>query len=187
MDRELFSTVKMGFAACLLSFSPADVLPQSPPTESCSNSAVVATTPSSEFTIVGDGIIRHDATGLEWQRCSVGQIWDGAACQGSASNFFWQQALIAASVAGSGWRLPNIQELRSIVERCRVNPAINRKAFPNTSSFEGGIFWSSTPSTVAGLEGLAMIIYFDDGNEGASDEIIDGIDGSRLRLVRDGQ
>lgn len=127
--------------ALLLPAVPA--LAQSPAPETCSIPAAPATTPSSEFTILGDGSsIRHEVTELEWQRCSIGQSWDGATCQGSPTSHDWQMALDTAASAGGDWRLPNIQELRSIVEHCRRSPAINRQAFPNTPAID---FWSASP------------------------------------------
>ena len=73
-------------------------------------------------------------TGLIWMRCSLGQMWDGAACSGTANTYTWQAALQAAFEINSGasnddgdglagfanetdWRLPNRNELESIVER----------------------------------------------------------------------
>ena len=166
--------------ACgMLVFVAANALAQSPAPETCSNAAVPATTPSNEFTIVGDGsIVRHEATGLEWRRCSIGQSWDGTTCQGTPSTHTWQQSLDIAGNSGGNWRLPNIQELRSIVERCRQGPAINRQVFPNTPSSN---FWSASP--FAGNSGLAWYVGFNDGNDfrnGTSN-------GLRVRLVRAGQ
>ena len=50
--------------------------------------------------------------------------------------FNWQRALALtpkSSYAGhNDWRLPNVKELRSLVEQCRSNPAINTNIFPNT-------------------------------------------------------
>jgi len=98
------------------------------------------TTPSSEFTLLeGGAVVRHDRTGLDWQRCVVGMEWDGAACSGRAVALTWQEAL---NEVGDGWRLPNINELRSIIERCRTSPSINRNVFPNTPSAR---FWSASP------------------------------------------
>lgn len=154
-------------------------LAQSPAPQTCSNVAAPATTPSSEFTILGDGSsIRHEASGLEWRRCSIGQNWDGTTCQANTTFHTWKQTLdIAASAAGD-WRLPNIQELRSIVERCRESPAINRQAFPATPS---SYFWSASPD--AGNLDRAWGINFADGNDAQ------GGKGSavRVRLVRGGQ
>jgi hypothetical protein len=41
------------------------------------------------------------------------------------------------------WRVPNIKELRSLVEECRSYPAINTTIFLDVSVDAG--YWSSTP------------------------------------------
>ena len=42
------------------------------------------------------------------------------------------------------WRLPNLKELKSIIELTCHSPAINLYVFPDTS-FQQGWYWSSTP------------------------------------------
>ncbi|ELP5728887.1 DUF1566 domain-containing protein [Vibrio vulnificus] len=111
------------------------------------NTAITATTPSADFTDNGDGTVTHHKTGLIWQRCSLGQRWDGVNCTGEATEFSWADALEAGAqhtFAGfSDWRLPNKNELASIVEyRCWA-PAINNQQFPNTPSRWS---WSSSPN-----------------------------------------
>lgn len=112
--------------------------------DDCSNNVVTSTTPSSDFAAIDGGvIISHLTTGLEWQRCTIGKTWDGTNCSGTASKFTWEEALVFAEGAGLGWRLPNINELLSIVEQCRTWPAINRSVFPNANSNSN---WSASPS-----------------------------------------
>ncbi|MGY6586912.1 MAG: Lcl C-terminal domain-containing protein [Wenzhouxiangella sp.] len=147
--------------------------------DACSNSAVPRTTPSSDFTVIGDGsIVRHETTDLEWQRCSLGQTWDGSTCSGSASSYTWSAALQAAASAGGDWRLPNVNELASIAEECRISPAINRVVFPNTPS---SLFWSASP--FAGVTGYAWLVSFGTGGD------LWDFEGNsrRVRLVRGGQ
>jgi len=151
--------------------------------DECSNDAVPRSTPSSDFVVMEEGsVVRHKATGLDWQRCPLGKSWDGDACTGSASTFTWQDALEEADSV-SGWRLPNINELTSIVEECRSGPAINRQAFPDTDPFN---FWSSSPD--AGYPGMGLItnawvLRFDAGND-----LLRAMEYTyRIRLVRDGQ
>ena len=129
----------------------------------CRNN-IHSTTPTSEFTILGDGTVTHQRTGLMWKQCLEGQT--GTGCDGTVSTFNWSAALQharSAHFAGHGdWRLPNIRELQSIVEtRCAV-PAINLEVFPShpdelrvwsNSKFESygvwvtGFFWGQ-PVTV---------------------------------------
>jgi hypothetical protein len=115
-----------------------------------------------------------------WMRCSLGQKWAGELCSGSAAAFSWADALKAAArhnFAGySDWRLPNKNELESIVENSCFVPAINAKVFPATPS---KYFWSSSP--YAGLADGAWSIDFGYGSIDASVKN----DLFHVRLVRD--
>jgi hypothetical protein len=107
-------------------------------------SEIPSSTPSGDFTIHGDGTVTHHATGLMWMQCSLGQ--SGSDCAtGSADSYVWYDALLEASASSfagyTDWRLPNINELRSIVEKRCVDPAINETVFPAPASF----YWSSSP------------------------------------------
>ena len=128
------------------------------------------------------GTVADTRTGLMWDRCARGQ--SGVDCAtGTASTFNWQAALDVAAMIGtykgfSDWRLPNIKELRSLVEECRVSPSINEVAFPNTPA---SFFWSGSPD--AGIATNAWSVYFNSGAHlrgGRSGNI-------RVRLVRAGQ
>jgi hypothetical protein len=143
---------------------------------------ITASTPDQDFTLHNDGTVTHNSTGLMWMRCSLGQTWDGSTCTGVASTFTWQNALGAAqshNFAGhSDWRLPNKNELASLVEQ-RCVPAINSTIFPSTQT--GGWFWSSSP--YAGHSNYAWGVGFDGG--GVYDY---GKDlNFQVRLVRAGQ
>ena len=91
-----------------------------------------------------DGTVTDPTTGLTWMRCAVGQIWTGSTCTGNLSGFSWEQArALTSNFAGrSDWRLPNIRELQTLVDRSRFEPAADVSAFPNS-------FWNSTSSTTA--------------------------------------
>jgi hypothetical protein len=119
-----------------------------------------STTPSSDFIDNQDGTVTHKCTGLVWQRCSVGQTWNGTSCTGTAQTYTYDQALaLKTSFAGnSDWRLPNANELHTIVEYGSYNPAINTALFPNTPD---NYYWSASP--VAGSSYYAWIVYFDYG------------------------
>lgn len=146
------------------------------------NTAITATTPSADFTDNGDGTVTHHKTGLIWQRCSLGQSWDGTDCTGTATTFSWQQALAAGAqhtLGGfSDWRLPNKNELVSIVEYRCYAPAINNQQFPNTSS---SWYWSSSP--YAGYSSYAWGVDFNDGGVYGNEYG----HGGHVRLVRAAQ
>lgn len=88
-----------------------------------------------------------------WQGCASGQR--GESCDGSAEKMSWAQALATCEGLTWGghedWRLPDIKELRSLVDEREFQPAIDSRAFPSTpfygpadTSDNVGQFWSST-------------------------------------------
>lgn len=96
------------------------------------------------FTDNSDGTVKDNATGLVWQKCSMGQNQD-AACTGAASTVNWVGAVgycTGLGLASKTWRLPNINELKTIVDTTQASGAtINTTAFPATVA---GSYWSST-------------------------------------------
>src|SRR5579859_3793713 len=84
------------------------------------------------FVIDGD-VVNDHTTGLTWTRKSVGDKaldWKAA-----------KAACAAARVGGyEDWRLPTIQELLTLVDYNRSNPAIDTAAFECESSW----YWTST-------------------------------------------
>ncbi len=105
--------------------------------------------------MAGEPIVADTATGLVWHGCSEGQ--SGSDCgAGSAAMIDWRAALAACESSTWGghsdWRLPNVKELRSIVDERVQLPAVDPVAFPNTPYYgvDGdvtmniGQFWSST-------------------------------------------
>ena len=147
------------------------------------NESIPASAPDGRFSDNGDGTVTDSATGLTWQQCAEGL--SGAGCAtGSAASLTWGQALqrgMDAEFAGfSDWRVPNKNELASLVEERCYNPAINTSTFPNTPS---NWFWPSSPyayypSNAWGVNfgyGYGYVGY--DGNHHAY----------HVRLVRGGQ
>ncbi|MFK5985583.1 MAG: DUF1566 domain-containing protein [Pseudomonadota bacterium] len=105
--------------------------------------ASTSTNPSFQFTISGDEITDKE-TALIWQRCSLGK--SGSDCStGTLSRYDWQGALQVAQEyrdqSGQQWRLPNIKELRSIIELNCDNPAVNLAIFQNSGQ---SLYWSAT-------------------------------------------
>ena len=149
--------------------------------------AFTCNNPDSIYQNNGDGTVTDTRTGLMWKQCSEGQTWSGTGCNGSVATHTWSDALAlaeAASFAGqSDWRLPNLKELRSLVEECRSNPAINDRLFPNTS---GWTYWSGSPGagTFNGYSIFAWSVYFYSGNALEDDHRGNG---RHVRLVRGGQ
>ena len=63
-------------------------------------------------------IVKDKISGLEWQRCSVGEVWNSSSqsCDGTAINAYGYDAQL---YAGGGFRVPTLSELRSLVH-CRT-------------------------------------------------------------------
>ena len=137
-------------------------------------------TPTSDFTDNGDGTVTHQKTGLTWMRCSLGQTWTGTTCSGTAQTYTYATAKKqTANFAGySDWRLPNIAELQTIVERDNYYPAINTELFPNTHNYW---FWSSSPDV--GVTDNAWSVYFKYGSVSSYNRS----DAFPVRLVRASQ
>jgi hypothetical protein len=111
---------------------------------SCANWAVAQqdcqsnipySTPAQRFNDQGNGTLIDTYTGLMWKKCLEGQ--DGERCVGQAVRMEWDRAVSLAQLVGSdnfagysGWRLPTLDELNSIVEQRCVEPAANLEVFP---------------------------------------------------------
>jgi hypothetical protein len=133
------------------------------------------------FSDNGNGTVTDSSTGLQWQKCSAGQGTTTGNCStGTASSHNWEGAITYCqnlTINGiSGWRLPNINELRSIVDYTKSSsPLIDSTAFPNTLSTT---YWSSTSNSEFFMK--AYIIHFDLGWV----EWADKSTGSSIRCVR---
>ncbi|HEY0708708.1 MAG TPA: DUF1566 domain-containing protein [Polyangia bacterium] len=97
------------------------------------NPAATVTPPPSKLTDNGNGTVSDAGTKLTWQKAveSTPMAWADAEtlCKG-------------LTLAGGGWRLPTLTELKSLVKTGQ-NPAIDATFFPNTP---GAKFWTSNPN-----------------------------------------
>lgn len=104
------------------------------------------TVPTPAFTDNGDGTVTDSTSGLVWQKCSMGQTNDST-CSGTATQPDWDTALSycnTLTLAGKSWRLPNVNELRTILDRSlATGPLINSTYFPGTVN---DWYWSSSTS-----------------------------------------
>ena len=138
--------------------------------------------------------VKDNVTGLIWEvKTDDGGIhdkdntyhWGGKTHLGSGFGTYYNDwdTLVDGSNAEqlcglSGWRVPTAEELQSIVNYGRTNPAIDTNYFPNTP---GTYFWSASP-----------VAYYSYGAWGVSFDYGHAYYGTRcsrlqVRLVRSGQ
>jgi hypothetical protein len=86
--------------------------------------------------MVRDHLVIDLKHGVEWMRCSVGQIWNGTDCEGVAVKLTQEDVaraiLIANAQLGLGWRLPSRAELEGLVCKACAPVKIELDSFPNT-------------------------------------------------------
>lgn len=88
------------------------------------------------FTRDDNGIVTDNSTHLQWQD-------DYSDNSDEIKNVNWETAIAyceALDLGGTGWRLPNIKELFTIVDYTQYDPTID-PVFQYTMSFT---YWSST-------------------------------------------
>lgn len=110
-----------------------------------------AAAPAGRYNISADTkTVTDTKTGLVWQRDvpDIRPTWVDARvwCRNNES-----------SLPGSGWRLPSIEELRTIVDSSVVYPAIDSAAFPN---LPGDHYWYWSSTRTAADSSRAWVVYF---------------------------
>jgi hypothetical protein len=116
----------------------------------------------------GDGTVTDHCTNLMWQKDSANTNGDGVV--NDSDKMLWCEALtyceVTLNAAGgfagqTGWRLPNVRELHSIVDFSRENPAMDANFFDATGG-GGQTHWSST--SIASTDGdCEWLVFFDTG------------------------
>ena len=117
-------------------------------------------------------------------RFCLGQRWHEGLGVGDAGSYTWPKALGAVeSLNRDGgyaghrdWRIPEIDELKSLIEDKREDLMIDEEAFPKM--FEGHRFWSASPYQESSR--FAWYIDFYNGNVNWGNECLSG----KLLLVR---
>jgi hypothetical protein len=148
------------------------------------NSNITTTKPDSRYTDNNNGTITDSVTNLMWKECSEGYTSSTTSCDtGTPESLNWitsHQQVQSVNTAGfasyNDWRLPNKNELLSLVEFKCDSPSINQTVFPNTLSAK---YWSSTPFIGAGIN--AWSTDFTDGYTYMWNKLLT----HHIRLVRD--
>lgn len=100
-----------------------------------------ADAPPGRYDFSVSGTVRDTRTTLTWQRVLSSELYSRNASASYCAGL---------SLAGGGWRLPQVAELLTLVDRTRNQPAIDATAFPDTPVTW---FWTSTtyaPDTTKG-------------------------------------
>jgi hypothetical protein len=107
-----------------------------------------ANAPTGHYNITDDTVY-DTKTKLTWQREFPGE------------GFTWSEArsyCVNLDLQGTGWRLPSMKELQTIVDDKTTMPSIDGAAFPNTP---WGFFWTS--SSYVDDPSLAWFVEFESG------------------------
>ena len=171
---------RSGVVLCLLLLC---CIPKSVLAAAICNNPIPATTPTLQFTDNlddngdPDGTVTDNNTGLMWARCTLDNLFflqsSVTLCSGSHLQLNWKQAIerqpIALVAAGhTDWRLPNIKEMQTIVERQCHLPAMNEVLFPSNPELRD-CYWTSTPSSTDGAK--AWYVDFHDGTTSIDEKI----------------
>jgi len=134
-------------------------------------------------TDAASNVVNDHLTGLQWRRCLEGQTWNGTACTGTYLGFTHVQALAYAENPGltaRGWRLPNVKEGASLLDKSATSPPyMNTAAFPVGSPSAGRV-WTSTAFVADPLN----FAYDVSVGAGYLDHSTRSIDWIAIRLVR---
>lgn len=139
-----------------------------------------------------DGTVTDPRNGTIWQKCNIGQTWNGKVCKGKTTEMPWWSAMQEAKknrfLGHSDWRLPTFNELNAITGSSGVcgkqsGPAhavslILASPIDKEKSF--GVFWSS--STYVDYFDYAFATDFTEGYSYSHNREVD----IAVRLVRDG-
>ena len=100
--------------------------------------------PSASYVDNGDGTVTDETSGLMWMQDTVDA--NKNTIVNGLDYATWKEALAlceeSTHAGHSDWRLPNINELQSLVDTGRYNPAIDISVFSCLSS---STYWASTP------------------------------------------
>jgi Protein of unknown function (DUF1566) len=91
--------------------------------------------PAAQYT-TASGTVFDTKTKLTWQQTDLPTAYNWMDAKSYCQN------VVGASLGGTGWRVPTIRELQTIVDDSRSYPSIDLTAFPKP---RGSGFWSSSP------------------------------------------
>jgi hypothetical protein len=136
-------------------------------------------------TVATADIVYDNVTHLTWERTEPSGIfvWSSSGVPGSAQSHCAGLNTSALGGFTSGWRLPSVNELLSIVDFTLADPTIDETAFPQTGSL---YFWADIPYQYNGSTGTAWVVNFSDGYAGQASDVAGAPYWGAVRCVRSG-
>jgi hypothetical protein len=133
----------------------------------CVRSTISAVPPATRFTVSADGTVYDRRTRLTWQR----EIAKQSSVPTWAFQYAGAQSYCAAlDLAGKGYRLPTMNELLTIIDDSKQNPALDDVTFPTDY---GTALVSSTPFvTDTTSVWYATLVYGMAGTAGKSNNFV---------------
>ncbi len=138
---------------------------------------------NSEFKYV-DGNVFDPITGLTWQQCSRGQTQVKEACVNDAKVSTFSSAkkycLALKPIKRRRWRLPEVEELHTLVQKENgIDAKIDATFFPTTPA---EVFWTQTPYWD---KKAVMAVDFDSGNKIAYNKELNGYTRCVINVISD--
>lgn len=135
------------------------------------------------FSEEADGVILDKRFNLYWQKCSARsteslQREDNSCPTSKPLTMTFKGAIDychGLSLADKKWRLPTVNELMSLIDHNRIDPAINSKFFPDTQ-FLG--YWSATS-----YAGNVQWVWYVDFYNGSLEKSSQDMDAKLVRCV----
>lgn len=119
---------------------------------------IALATLAAPYTVSADGKeVTDHGTGLIWRRCAEGE--SGTDCRNGMAVPYTHEAALAHARTQTGWRLPTVKELASLVDRGRSEPALDVTIFPLW--YRRFYHWTSTPYSL--YPDHAWFVTFGDG------------------------
>lgn len=158
---------------------------------SCNPSpTAIRSAPDSRYKIINDGTeVKDKRTGLIWQRCAIGRVFDGNECTGVSEVYNWKKLLAldesldkearVNKISGKKYRVPTIKEMESLIEIACPKIAVNTTAFPNTQS------WFKSSTSDYNNNDRSLDILFMNGAKDKRYPYPKETSGGHIRLVRD--